>query len=325
MHEEDDEPLFRVPKNKYAFRVQYPHVYDMYQQALACFWTSHEPDYNADAGDWDNKLTEDERRFLSYVLAFFATADGIVNENLEMNFCQEVQPVEARMFYDLQKTMENVHMEVYADMLRAFIRDDAEINKLIDAVHTMPCIAKKAQWAQRYMNRETYAFPMRVLAFAVMEGVMFSSAFASIFHFKKRGLMPGLAFANTLISRDEGLHCEFACEMFRMCVRFKPTREEVHNMMREAVSVEEEFVRDAIPVALIGINADMMCAYVRYCADRLLMSVRYDAIWNEKNPFDFMTLISVPLKTNFFEGRTGEYNKTGVMAEDMTVVVNEEF
>jgi ribonucleotide reductase beta subunit family protein with ferritin-like domain len=304
--------------NAYAFRIKYPRMFDAYKSARSCFWRETEGDYVTDVVHWDTKLTDGEKRFLSYVLAFFATADGIVNKNIDINFEQEVQPVEAKMFYHFQQVMEDIHMITYSDMLRAFVRNEQEIDKLIDAVHTLPCIAAKAKWAEEYMDAKAHSFLMRILAFACMEGIFFSSAFASIFHFKHRGLMPGLSFTNSLISRDENLHCEFACQLFLTGVN-RPTQEEVHQMVKRAVSLEEDFVRDAIPVRLIGINADSMCNYVQYCADRLLKEVGYDPIWNASNPFPWIEYMSIPQKTNRFECRAAEYE----MRDDPMVHVPE--
>ena len=292
--------------NVYAFRVKFNEMFKKYKAARSCFWTEVEADYQVDIMHWDNKLSEGDRRFLSYVLAFFATADGIVNKNLDINFAEEVKPTEAKMFYHFQMAMEDIHMITYSDMLRAFIRDEAEIDRLTEAVHTFPCIKRKANWAEKYMDRKRYSFEERMIAYAIMEGVFFSSAFASIFHFKHKGLMPGLSFTNFLISRDEAFHASFACDLFMMCVN-RPSEDEIHEMFREAISIEEEFIRDAIPVSLIGINADSMCTYVHYCADRLLKDLGYDPIWKASNPFQWMQSISIPQKTNRFEARTPEY------------------
>lgn len=300
------EPLLIPNPKRFSFYVTFPDLYEMYKDAVSSYWVPQEPDFQPDVNDWNHKLGDGERRFLKHTLAFFAEADGIVNENLNLNFCAEVQYPEIRAFYNFQSAIESVHQETYANMLRTYVRDDAEFNQLLNAVHTMPCIKQKAEWAFKYMDATQRTFAERLLGFATMEGIFFSSSFASIFFMSSRGLMPGLAFANTLISRDEGLHCKFACAMFLKCVN-RPSQEKIHQMMREAVAVEEVFVRDAIPVGLIGMNADEMVTYVRYCTDRLLKQVGYDPIWNAENPFEFMKLISLQVKTNFFEARTGEY------------------
>lgn len=318
------EPLLTPNPKKFAFYVTYPDLYAMYQDAVTSYWTPHEPDFQPDVNDWDNKLSEGDRRFLKHTLAFFAEADGIVNENLNLNFCAEVQNPEIRAFYNFQSAIESVHQETYANMLKTYVRDDAEFTRLLHAVHTMPCIKKKAEWALNYANANESSFAERLIAFGIMEGIFFSGSFASIFFMSKRGLMPGLAFANTLISRDEGLHCKFACAMFLKCVN-RPSQARIHQMMRDAVAVEEDFVRDAIPVAMIGMNADDMMTYVQYCADRFLKQVGYDPIWNSENPFEFMKLISLQVKTNFFEARTGEYAKVGSSKSEGKLEITDDF
>lgn len=317
------EPLLTPNPNRYAFYITYPDLYTMYQDAMSSFWTPHEVDLSMDVSDWDNKLGDGERRFIKHTLAFFAEADGVVNENLNLNFCAEVQHPEIRGFYNFQSAIETVHQETYANMLQTYVRDRAEFDRLLNAVHTMPCIKKKSEWAMKYMD-PTKSFAERVLGFGFMEGVFFSGSFASIGYMKKRGWMPGLAFANSLISRDEGLHCDFACAMFLKCVN-RPSQASIHQMAREAVDVEAEFVRDAIPVALIGMSADEMITYVQYCADRLLKQVGYDPIWNVKNPFDFMALLSIQVKTNFFEARTCEYSKVGASKEGDSLEITDDF
>ncbi len=317
------EPLLTAPPNQYVFTVTMPDVYEMYQKAMASYWTPHELDFHQDVSDWDKKLGEGERKFIGLVLGFFAASDGIVNENLVRNFCVEVPHPEVQAFYNFQSAIETVHQETYANMLRTFVRNPQELDFLVNSIQNVPSVARKADLMKKYMN-PALPFDERVSAFAHVEGVLFSASFASIFFMKKRGLMPGLATANTLIARDEGLHSDFACLLFKKCVN-RPTQEAMHRMSRDFVEAEEEFVRNAIPVALIGMNEVDMCAYVRFVADRLLRELGYDALYNVNNPFDFMTLISVPVKTNFFEARVAEYNKSGVTKDDRALIADMDF
>ena len=259
--------------------------------------------------DWENKLNNDERHFIKHVLAFFAASDGIVNENLAVNFMSEVQIPEARCFYGFQIMMENIHSETYSLLIDAYIKDPKEKQYLFNAIETVPCVKKKADWALRWIQNGSFA--ERLVAFAAVEGIFFSGSFCSIFWLKKRGLMPGLTFSNELISRDEGLHCDFACLLYSM-LQNKMTEEQVHTIIKDAVNCEHEFVTDALPVSLIGMNARLMCQYIEFVADRLLVSLGYSKIYNATNPFDFMEMISLQGKTNFFEKRVGEYKKAGV-------------
>lgn len=317
------EPLLADDPDQFSFVVKHQDLYRLYQEALASFWTPHEINLDADKSDLKTKLTEGDKRVLLMVLAFFAEADGIVNMNLVSNFYLEVQSAEAKAFYAFQTAIEAVHAETYANMLHAYVDDEEERYRLLRAVRNIPCVGKKAKWALQYMDRSV-PFAEREFGFAIMEGIFFSAAFCVIFYLKKRGLMPGLTLANSFISRDEGLHCRFACALFLKCAN-RPSQERIHQMMQEALVVEESFVRDAIPIDLIGLKADEMVEYVKYCADRLLKDVGYDPIWNAKNPFDFMTLISVPVKTNFFENLPAEYNKSGVHQESKELVLSEDF
>ena len=259
--------------------------------------------------DWENKLNDDERHFIKHVLAFFAASDGIVNENLAVNFMSEVQIPEARCFYGFQIMMENIHSETYSLLIDAYIKDPKEKHYLFNAIETVPCVKKKADLALRWIQNGSFA--ERLVAFAAVEGIFFSGSFCSIFWLKKRGLMPGLTFSNELISRDEGLHCDFACLLYSM-LQNKMTQEQVHTIIKDAVNCEHEFVTDALPVSLIGMNAKLMCQYIEFVADRLLVSLGYSKIYNAANPFDFMEMISLQGKTNFFEKRVGEYKKAGV-------------
>lgn len=306
------EPLLRDnPRRFVIFPIEYPDIWTKYKEAEASFWTTEEVDLSKDLQHWQD-LTKEERYFLSHILAFFAASDGIVNENLVERFSQEVQVTEARCFYGFQIAMENVHSEMYSMLIETYISDSAEKDRLFNAIETMPCIKKKAEWALQWIASDEATFPERVVAFAAVEGIFFSGSFASIFWLKKRGLMPGLTFSNELISRDEGMHCDFACLMFSHLVQ-KPSQERVVSIIREAVQIEQEFLVSAIPVSLIGMNCDMMSQYIEYVADRLLLELGCDKIYNATNPFDFMNKISTDGKTNFFEKKVGDYQKIGVV------------
>lgn len=298
--------------NQLTFQVKYPDLYEHYKKAVACWWTVKEVDLEDDKADWE-KLNKDEKYFISYVLAFFAASDGIVNENLCERFMRETNIEEAECFYSFQIKMENIHSEMYSLLIFTYISDPAEQKKLFNAMVTIPCVTKKATWAMRWTSSAA-TFAERLIAFATVEGIFFSGSFAAIFWLKKRGLMPGLTFSNELISRDEGLHCDFACALFKH-VDEKPTTERVHEIVREAVLIEQEFLTEALPVALIGMNNNMMKQYIEFVSDRLLVELGYPKIFNKENPFDFMELITMSGKSNFFEKRVGEYQKSGVMAD----------
>jgi len=307
------EPLLKDNPSRFViFPIQFDDIFAMYKKAVASFWTVEEVDLSKDINDWD-KLKDDERHFISHVLAFFAASDGIVNENLVERFCQEVQVSEARCFYGFQIAMENIHSEMYSLLINTFIRDSEEQARLFNAIDTIPCIKKKADWALRYISHETATYAERIIAFAAVEGIFFSGSFASIFWLKKRGLMPGLTFSNELISRDEGLHTDFACLMYKHLVN-KLSEEEVKAIIADAVKIEQEFLTDALPVNLIGMNCVLMSQYIEYVADRLLLELGCTKMYNVENPFDFMENISLEGKTNFFEKRVGEYQKCGVMS-----------
>lgn len=262
--------------------------------------------------DWE-KLKDSERHFISHVLAFFAASDGIVNENLIERFSQEVQVTEARFFYGFQIAMENVHSEMYSILIETYIRDSAQRDFLFNAIETLPCVKKKADWALNWISSKNANFGERVIAFAAVEGIFFSGSFAAIFWIKKRGLMPGLTFSNELISRDEGLHRDFACLMYRHLVQ-KPPKERVVEIITEAVKIEQEFLTDALPVKMLGMNCELMSQYIEFVADHLLGELELEKVYNTKNPFSFMELISLEGKTNFFERKVGEYQKSGVMS-----------
>ncbi|KAJ3278205.1 Ribonucleotide-diphosphate reductase (RNR), small subunit [Borealophlyctis nickersoniae] len=307
----EDEPILKAnPKRFVLFPIQYHEVWQFYKKAEASFWTAEEVDLSKDLVDWDNRLTDDERYFVSRVLAFFAASDGIVNENLVERFSKDVQIPEARCFYGFQIMIENIHSEMYSLLIDTYIKDPAEREFLFDALDTIPCIRKKADWALRWIEAESH-FGERLVAFAAVEGIFFSGSFAAIFWLKKRGMMPGLTFSNELISRDEGLHCDFACLLFSL-LRNKPSPEIVLRIITEAVTIEQEFLTDALPVALIGMNSKLMKQYIEFVADRLLVALGQPKHYNAANPFDFMELISLQGKTNFFEKKVGEYQKAGV-------------
>jgi ribonucleoside-diphosphate reductase beta chain len=306
-----DEPILTESNKRFVlFPIQHPKVWEFYKKAEASFWTVEEVDLALDDRDW-NGMSEGERHFISHVLAFFAASDGIVNENLVQRFCTEVQLPEARCFYGFQIAIENIHSEMYSLLIDTYIKDEAQKDKLLNAIETVPAVAKKATWAMRYIT-DSKRFAERLVAFAIVEGVFFSGSFCAIFWLKKRGLMPGLTFSNELISRDEGLHCDFACHLYGM-LQQKLDEAEVHEIMRDAVACEKEFVCEALNVRLIGINADMMCLYIEFVADRLLQELGVSKIWHSQNPFEWMELISLQGKTNFFEKRVGDYQKSGVM------------
>jgi len=309
--EESDPLLMENPHRWVMFPIQYPEVWEMYKKHEASFWTAEEVDLSQDLKDWDT-LSESEQHFIKHVLAFFAASDGIVLENLGSQFATEVQIPEARAFYGFQMAMENIHSETYSLLIEQYIRDSAEKNKIFDAIHTMPAVSLKAQWAIQWMQRDN-CFAERVVAFAAVEGILFSGSFCAIYWLKKRGLMPGLTFSNELISRDEGLHTEFACLLYTMLQNKLPD-EVVHNIIRGAVDAERKFICDALSCDLIGMNSELMSRYIEFVADRLLTALGHPKIFGATNPFDWMELISLQGKTNFFEKRVGEYQKAGVMA-----------
>lgn len=305
-----EEPILKENKDRFVlFPIKHKEIWEMYKKAEASFWTAEEIDLGPDQSDWENKLTADEKHFIKHVLAFFAASDGIVNENLAINFMNEVQYPEARCFYGFQIMMENIHSETYSLLIDTYIKDPVEKDSLFHSIDTLPCVGKKAQWALKWIGNGT--FQERLIAFAAVEGIFFSGSFCSIFWLKKRGLMPGLTFSNELISRDEGLHCDFACLLYSQLTNQLP-QEKVKEIITNAVEIEKDFVSDALPVRLIGMNADMMCQYIEFVADRLLVALGCPKAYNATNPFDFMELISLQGKTNFFEKRVAEYQKAGV-------------
>jgi ribonucleoside-diphosphate reductase beta chain len=311
-----DEPILQENPNRFVlFPIQHHEIWKMYKQAEASFWTAEEIDLQQDLTDWENKLNDDEKHFIKHVLAFFAASDGIVNENLAENFLAEVQYTEAKFFYGFQIAIENIHSETYSLLIDTYIKDSAEKASLFNAIETLDCVKKKGNWALRWIDKGSFA--ERLIAFAAVEGIFFSGSFCSIFWLKKRGLMPGLTFSNELISRDEGLHCDFACLLYNNLVN-KLSQETVIEIIKDAVEYEKEFVTDAIPVRLIGMNADLMCQYIEFVADRLLVALNCPKVYETANPFDFMEMISLQGKTNFFEKRVAEYQKAGVMGDNET-------
>lgn len=309
------EPMLQDNKDRFViFPIKHNDIWQFYKKAEASFWTAEEVDLSPDLNDWQNKLSPDERHFISHVLAFFAASDGIVNENLAINFLNEVQYPEARCFYGFQIMIENIHSEMYSLLIDTYIKDTKEKDFLLRAIDTIPCVQQKAEWALRWIEKGNFA--ERIIAFAAVEGIFFSGSFCSIFWLKKRGLMPGLTFSNELISRDEGLHCDFACLLYQHHIINKSPEATVQEIIRHAVEIEKEFVSDALPVRLIGMNAELMCQYIEFVADRLLLALGCAKLWNASNPFDFMELISLQGKTNFFERRVGEYQKNGVTSQD---------
>ncbi|MFI5193478.1 MAG: ribonucleoside-diphosphate reductase small subunit [Chitinophagales bacterium] len=322
--QDESELLLKENRDRFVILpINHPRIWEMYKKHEASFWTAEEIDLSSDQKDWQ-ALNDGERHFISHILAFFAASDGIVNENLAVNFMSEVQLPEARCFYGFQIMMENIHSETYALLIDSYVRDPKEKDRLFHAIETVPAVKKKAEWALRWIQHGSFA--ERLVAFAAVEGIFFSGSFCSLFWLKKRGLMPGLTFSNELISRDEGLHCEFACLLYSM-LNQKLSEEAVVAIIAEAVSIEKEFISEALPVRLIGMNADLMKQYIEFVADRWLAELGYAKIYKVVNPFDFMEMISLQGKTNFFEKRVGDYQKSGVLSsgEDVSFSLEEDF
>ncbi|MCO5551625.1 hypothetical protein L7F22_005130 [Adiantum nelumboides] len=309
---EKTEPLLAENPLRFCmFPITYPSVWEMYKKAEASFWTAEEVDLSSDQHHWEG-LHNDEKHFISHVLAFFAASDGIVLENLAVRFMKEIQVPEARAFYGFQIAIENIHSEMYSLLLETYIRDQKEKARLFNAVETIPCVAKKAEWALRWIGSQN-SFAERLVAFACVEGIFFSGSFCAIFWLKKRGLMPGLTFSNELISRDEGLHCDFACLLYNL-LENKLSQARVQEILCDAVEIEKEFVCEALSCDLVGMNSNLMRQYIEFVADRLMVALGQGKVYNTRNPFDWMELISLQGKTNFFEKRVGEYQKASVMA-----------
>ncbi len=308
-----NEILLAENKRRFVlFPIQHQAIWEMYKKAEASFWTAEEIDLSQDMTDWA-KLNLNEKHFISHILAFFAASDGIVNENLAMRFSNEVQIPEARCFYGFQIATENIHSETYGLLIDTYIRNPAEKEHLFNALETVPAVKKKAEWAMKWISSDR-TFAERLVAFAAVEGIFFSGSFCSIFWLKKRGLMPGLTFSNELISRDEGLHCDFACLLYSM-MNGRPSEDTIRSIIMDAVTIEKEFITEALPVDLIGMNSKMMAQYIEFVADRLIKALGYKSIYGASNPFDWMELISLEGKTNFFEKRVGDYQKSGVMTD----------
>jgi ribonucleoside-diphosphate reductase beta chain len=306
------ESILQENPNRFVlFPIEHHDIWQMYKQQQACIWTAEEIDLAQDLNDWRNKLTDDERYFIKNVLAFFAASDGIVNENLAENFVSEVQYTEAKFFYGFQIMMENIHSETYSLLIDTYIQDPAEKDMLFHAIDTIPAVKKKAEWALKWINSPH--FQERLVAFAAVEGIFFSGSFCSIFWLKKRGLMPGLSFSNELISRDEGMHTDFAVMLHNNHLANKVPEARIKEIIMSALEIEKEFITESLPIRLIGMNSDLMKQYLEFVADRLLMDLGCSRVYNSENPFDFMANISLQGKTNFFEKRVGEYQKSGVM------------
>jgi ribonucleoside-diphosphate reductase beta chain len=302
--------LVENPNRFVLFPIEHEDIWKLYKQQEACIWTAEEIDLGQDITDWEHKLNNDEQHFIKNVLAFFAASDGIVNENLAMNFVNEVQYTEAKFFYGFQIMMENIHSETYSLLIDTYIKDREEQMHLFRAVDTIPAIKKKADWAIKWINSES--FVERLVAFAAVEGIFFSGSFCSIFWLKKRGLMPGLTFSNELISRDEGMHCDFACHLYNSHIEKKIPEKKLKEIIVSALDIEKEFILEALPVRLIGMNSDLMSQYLEFVTDRLLVALGCSKVYNVANPFDFMENIAIQGKTNFFEKRVAEYQKAGV-------------
>lgn len=321
-----DEELLSDNANRFVlFPINYHNIWEMYKTAKSVFWVPNEVDLTKDIDDWNNVLNDDEKFFIKNVLAFFSSSDSIVNENLAARFLNEVQVPEAKAFYGFQIAMEVIHQEMYSLMIDTYVKDTAEKLALFGSIFTVPTINKKAQWALKWIEDKESSFATRLVAFAIVEGIFFSSAFASIYWLKERGLMPGLCLSNEFISRDEGLHCEFAILLYSY-IKNKLSQETIHQIVSQATEIECEFVRDSLRVRLIGMNSELMCEYVRFCADRLLQQLGYDKIYNVQNPFPFMDRIGLSNKTNFFEHYVADYSKANVGKSDAFVFnMNAEF
>ena len=309
------EPLLEDNPNRFViFPIQHHDIWEWYKKMEASFWTAEEIDLHQDLNDWNTKLNKDEKYFIKHILAFFAASDGIVNENLAENFVNEVQYSEAKFFYGFQIMMENIHSETYSLLIDTYVKDEGEKTKLFQAIEIFPAIKKKAEWALKWIESDSFA--ERLIAFAAVEGIFFSGSFCSIFWLKKRGLMPGLTFSNELISRDEGVHCDFAVHLHNNHLINKVPKERIEEILLDALQIEKEFITESLPVSLIGMNAKLMTQYLEFVTDRLLVELECEKKHNVTNPFDFMDMISLQGKTNFFEKRVSEYQKAGVLNKE---------
>jgi ribonucleoside-diphosphate reductase beta chain len=305
------EPILEKNEGRFViFPIQHHDIWEWYKKSEASFWTAEEIDLHQDLTDWTSKLNEDERYFIKHILAFFAASDGIVNENLAENFVNEVQYSEAKFFYGFQIMMENIHSETYSLLIDTYVKDDVEKDQLFNAIENFPAIKKKADWALKWIDSPSFA--ERLIAFAAVEGIFFSGAFCSIFWLKKRGIMPGLTFSNELISRDEGVHCDFAVHLHNHHLVNKVPKDRIRSIIVDALNIEREFITESLPASLIGMNSNLMTQYLEFVTDRLLVELECEKEFNTKNPFDFMDMISLQGKTNFFEKRVAEYQKAGV-------------
>ena len=309
------EPILQKNKNRFViFPIEHHDIWEWYKKCEASFWTAEEIDLSEDLNDWKEKLTDDERYFIKHILAFFAASDGIVNENLAENFVNEVQYSEAKFFYGFQIMMENIHSGTYSLLIDTYVKDPKEKDNLFNAIETFPAIKKKADWALKWIDSDSFA--ERLIAFAAVEGIFFSGAFCSIFWLKKRGLMPGLSFSNELISRDEGVHCDFAVHLHNNHLVNQVPKKRIREILVDALNIEREFITESLPASLIGMNSKLMVQYLEFVADRLLVELNCEKEYNVTNPFDFMDMISLQGKTNFFEKRVSEYQKAGVLNND---------
>lgn len=309
------EPILQENKDRFViFPIKHQDIWEWYKKQEACLWTAEEIDLHQDLADWNHKLNDDERYFIKHILAFFAASDGIVNENLAENFVSEVQYPEAKFFYGFQLMMENIHSETYSLLIDTYVKDEAEKDQLFHAIEVFPAIKEKADWALRWIESDSFA--ERLIAFAAVEGIFFSGSFCSIYWLKKRGLMPGLTYSNELISRDEGMHCDFAVHLHNHHLINKVPKARITEILTNALDIERKFITESLPVSLIGMNAKLMTQYLEFVTDRLLVELGCERVYNSSNPFDFMDMISLQGKTNFFEKRVSEYQKAGVMNKD---------
>jgi ribonucleoside-diphosphate reductase subunit M2 len=324
MSKNNTEPLLAPDDNRFVmFPIKHNDIWEMYKKQIDCFWRAEEIDLSKDLTNWES-LNGDEKHFISMILAFFAASDGIVLENLASRFMSEVQVSEARAFYGFQIAMENIHSQTYSLLIETYIKDNEEKNRLFNAIEYFPCIKKKSDWAQKWIHDNRSSFATRLVAFACVEGIFFSGAFCSIYWLKKRGLMPGLTFSNELISRDEALHCEFAILLYSKLLK-KVDKARIHELIKEAVDIETEFICEALPCRLIGMNSELMSQYIRFVADRLCVQLGYKKIYNVSNPFDFMELISLEGKTNMFERKISEYSLANKTQTNDAFSLNEDF
>ena len=325
MENRGDVLLSEEEKRYVIFPIKHDDIWKMYKKSEANFWTAEELDLSKDLNDFQIKMNDSERYFVENVLAFFAASDGIVNENLVERFCNEVQVLEAKFFYGFQIAVENIHSETYSLLIDTYVKDQKKKEKLFNAIETIPSVKKKADWALKWINDDTSSFGTRVIAFAAVEGIFFSGSFCSIFWLKKRGLMPGLCHSNELISRDEGLHTEFAVLIYSM-LKDKPSKKVILQIIKEAVELEKEFITESLPCDLIGMNMNLMKQYIEYVSDRLLLMLGLEKVYHVENPFEWMELISIQGKTNFFEKRVGEYaNLSNTEKGDNVFTVSEDF